>query len=212
MKSESSFKDKTLFRFPLRNKQSKLSSKIWSIDGVQKLIESLKAEAKYLLLFLQCVTSIKIVKITPSERYSLLFKVSATDDDVERISQQKLSLCRRVKATFPTGCEPQVICDISHFSIKLLNKDSTTSSHEWIIVNQIGSEDSQVRALAKSQAVLPWVGTAFELTASSHYEDGHIFCFLPLPVEDHAPFAVHVHGTFAVSSNRRALKWESQER
>ena len=60
--------------------------------------------------------------------------------------------------------------------------------------------------------MLPWVGAAFELTALPHYESGRIFCFLPLPVENRTPFAVHVHGTFAVSSNRRALKWESQER
>ena len=41
---------------------------------------------------------------------------------------------------------------------------------------------------------------------------GRVFCVLPLPIEDRTPFLVHVNGTFAVSSNRRSLKWEAQER
>ena len=209
-----SFKDKTLFRFPLRNKRSHLSNKIWNIDEIHNLLKPLKEEAKYLLLFLRSVTSIKVVKITPNERYIILFKVSVADDDIERISQQKSLLCKRAEATFPIGCESQVIDDVFHFCIKLFNDNNITSCHEWIIVNQIGSKDREVCDLTKSssQAMLPWVGSAFELTTSPHYENGRIFCFLPLPVEDRAPFAVHVHGTFAVSSNRRALKWESQER
>ena len=55
------------------------------------------------------------------------------------------------------------------------------------------------------------MGTALEVSNTSCY-GGRIFCVLPLPIEDRAPFNVHINGTFAVGSNRRSLKWEAQER
>ena len=66
--------------------------------------------------------------------------------------------------------------------------------------------------LAQRQHVLPWVGVAIETNTEQIDSNGRIFCVLPLPMEDRAPLSVHINGTFAVSSNRRSLKWESQER
>ena len=64
--------------------------------------------------------------------------------------------------------------------------------------------------LAEKQHILPWVGTAVNL--KDPISNGRIYCVLPLPVEDQAPFHVHVNGTFAISSKRRSLKWEGQEK
>ncbi|XP_078326289.1 sacsin-like isoform X3 [Crassostrea virginica] len=41
------------------------------------------------------------------------------------------------------------------------------------------------------------------------YDKGHIFCFLPLPIE--TPLAFHVNGTFAVSSDRQRLLTRSSD-
>ena len=47
----------------------------------------------------------------------------------------------------------------------------------------------------------------FELTD----EDGHVFCFLPLPLEQKTPtgLPVHVNGFFALEQNRKYIKWPS---
>nr|XP_022324100.1 sacsin-like isoform X1 [Crassostrea virginica] len=41
------------------------------------------------------------------------------------------------------------------------------------------------------------------------YDKGHIFCFLPLPIE--TPLSFHVNGTFAVSSDRQRLLTRSED-
>ena len=79
------------------------------------------------------------MKITPTEKFKIIFEVSV--DDIDTISKQKLSLCTQIEDTFSTGSEPQLICDVSRFRVQLLNDSGITSSHEWVIVNQIGSKD-----------------------------------------------------------------------
>ncbi len=67
----------------------------------------------------------------------------------------------------------------------------------------------------------PWVGVAMPLHVnqaddvidSAIYEltneDGHVFCFLPLPLDKQIPtgLPVHVNGFFALEQNRKYLKW-----
>ena len=38
---------------------------------------------------------------------------------------------------------------------------------------------------------------------------GHVFCFLPLP--DNTALPVHIHGYFAVTDNRRSIKWPAHD-
>ncbi len=63
-KSQASFNDKTILRFPLRKKGSKILKKECSISELKKLIETLKSEAKYLLLFLRSIRSIEVLEIS----------------------------------------------------------------------------------------------------------------------------------------------------
>ena len=205
-----SFHGKTLLRFPLRNQPSKLSDEVYTISKLQVLLESLKAEAKYTLLFLRSVCSIEVIEISVYNTFKSVFKVSI---DTDTYIQHKHKLLSDVQSTFiidSLSSVRKVIKSCNHFSIEI-HDDSTHSKHEWIVVNQVGSEDTEVMQLAEKQHVLPWIGTAFEVSTTPCY-GGRIFCVLPLPIEDRAPFSVHINGTFAVSSNRRSLKWEAQER
>ena len=209
-----SFDGKTLFRFPLRNTASKLSNEVYTVEKLRKLLEALKAEAKYLLLFLRSVCSIEVVEISQLGNFEQVFKVCISSrDSTKRQSEQQL-LVRRVESTF-TGDSPyavrQVIQETAHFHIEMID-GSINSEYEWVVVHRIGSDNPKVLALAEKQHVLPWVGTAFEVSDTDVHSKGRIFCFLPLPTEDKTPFGIHVNGTFAVSSNRRALKWEAHER
>ena len=207
------FCGRTLFRFPLRNKPSKLSEELYTISKLLVLLESLKAEAKYILLFLRSVCSIEVIEISVPNTLKSVFKVSIdTDTYIQHITQQQ-QLLSDVQSTFiidSLSTVRNVIKSSDHFNIEV-HDDSSHSEHEWIVVNQVGSEDTEVMQLAEKQHVLPWVGTAFEVSTTPCY-GGRIFCVLPLPIEDRAPFSVHINGSFAVSSNRRSLKWEAQER
>ena len=209
-----SFDGKTLFRFPLRNRASKLSNEVYTIEKLRKLLEALKAEAKYLLLFLRSVCSIEVVEISQLGNFEQVFKVCISSrDSTKRQSEQQL-LVKRVESAF-TGDSPyavkQVIQQTAHFNIEMID-GRVKSEYEWVVVHRIGSDNPKVLALAEKQHVLPWVGTAFEVSSVDDCSKGRIFCFLPLPREDKTPFGIHVNGTFAVTSNRRSLKWEAQER
>ena len=203
-----SFLNKTLFRFPLRCKPSKLSKEMYSIKELKELFKILKAEAKYVLLFLRSVRSIEVIEISEFSTETI-FEVSVSiHNPLKHISQQQLPLAEQAEAMFKGTFDGKIIQETFPFQVHLTDGE-TLKKHEWIVVHRVGSEDPEVLALAEEQCVLPWVGTAFEIGENS---GGRIFCFLPLPLEDRAPFNVHVHGTFAVSSNRRSLNWESQER
>ena len=210
-KHNPNYQDKTLFRFPLRTRESNLSSDVYTIDKLHSLLHTLKEEAQYLLVFLRSVCSIEICKITESNDTLSLFKVSVSQRDYQsQLSQQK-QLISRVESTFTGQSQYSVrdIKDASRFNIEKVD-GGTFSNYDWLVVNQIGSNDNDVMQLAEKQHILPWVGTAINL--NDPISNGRIFCVLPLPVEDQAPFHVHVNGTFAISSNRRSLKWEAQER
>ena len=211
-KHNPSYTNKTLFRFPLRSRESKLSNAVYNIDKLHSLLDMLKDEAQYLLVFLRSVCSIEICKITESNDTLSLFKVSVSQRDYQaRLSQQR-RLVEQVEATFIGQSQysvRKVIKDTSHFNIEKVD-GGICSAHEWLVVNQVGSDSDEVMNLAEKQHILPWVGTAVDLKYS--FSNGRIFCVLPLPVEDQAPFSVHINGTFAISSNRRSLKWEAQER
>ena len=210
-----SFNGQTFFRFPLRNKPSNLSSEVSTIDSVRQLLQALKNEAKFLLLFLRSVCSIEVIEILDTHKQQTSFKVSISSCDALLHKQQQQSLLKQVETTF-TGSYPYSIeCIIQQsntFSIELYNNGVVTE-HEWLVVHRVGCEDKEVLALAQQQHVLPWVGTAVEISKECDSNSkGRIFCCIPLPTEDRAPFNVCVNGTFAVSSNRRSLNWESQER
>ena len=217
-KSQASFNGKTILRFPLRKKESKISKKECSISELKKLIETLKSEAKCLLLFLRSVRSIEVIEISSFfGKHNSLFKVVISPDDAYSHSIQQQSLLEQVKSSF-MGPSPlfvrKVIQEKFHFRIEIQGEGNHRPSvHEWLVIHRVGSEDLDVLEAASRQHVLPWVGAAYELGEhSSSASNGRIFCFLPLPIENTAPFSVHVNGTFAISSNRRTLKWESVER
>ena len=54
-------------------------------------------------------------------------------------------------------------------------------------------------SLKKSQISMKWPSEPVNIAA------GHAYCFLPLPESTAMP--VHVHGYFAVTDNRRSIKW-----
>ena len=58
-------------------------------------------------------------------------------------------------------------------------------------------------SLDGSQVSIPWSDEGISDTS------GHAYCFLPLPERTAMP--VHVHGYFAVTDNRRSIKWPAHD-
>lgn len=197
---------KTLFRFPLRQKASEISENVYSVQGIHKLIEALRSEAKLLLLFLQSVCTIEVHKIDNLGVFAPLLQVKITNNEFDK----KKSFYRLLKSYFAS--------QQSHVSSVTLKFDvcvndsttgETTYSH-WFVDNRVDSTNATVRNISNKLKLLPWVGTAVELDSPGN---GRIFCFLPVPAIDNASnLPVHVNGMFGLTDDRRSLKWPTEER
>ena len=215
--SLSNFNGKTIFRFPLRNKPSKIWGEVYDTSKMQSLLSSLEQEAKYLLLFLRSVCSIEVLQINASNTVSSLFNVSISQEHRSLHIHNQKKILRAIEdftskaSTCSLTLHRKMHLESSHFKIAVKDKTQSLVKHEFLVVHQVGSNNQEVWQLAEKENVLPWVGIAVELN-NLIMSGGRIFCVLPLPVEDRSPFYVHVNGTFAVSSNRRSIKWEAQER
>ena len=185
---------------------SKLSNNCYTMSKLQTLLNVLKKEAPFLLIFLRSVSCIEIAVKAPS---CVQFHVSIINDDKEYRQHIK---------TMSTMWESQTMN--SRFFVRELKvqvqDEGCTSQHHWIVAEQVGSEQPQVLELANQLSVLPWVGAAFGLNRGNAEDDsskgGRVFCSLPMPEEIYSPLPIHVNGTFGLSDDRRTLKWKTSER
>ena len=89
----------TLFRFPLRTVPSELSENVYSIPQLHQLLEALKEEAKFLLLFLRSVDNIEVHEKN-EHGTSLLFKVSIQERDM--VHSKRMVFMDQLKALHAT--------------------------------------------------------------------------------------------------------------
>ena len=203
----------TLFRFPLRTQTSDLSTKSYSVAKILMLLDTLKDEAKYLLLFLRSVESIKVYNIDHMGLQSLVFKV-----EIARIEQSGL---RDKRASFNSDLRKlykrqqrygitQCLHYTANFTVKITSDHVKTSSR-WLVSNVTGSSEPEVAAIAEEVHVFPKVGTALELDCEV-ISGGRLFCFLPLPSEACTALPIHINGSFSLNDDRRSLKWPGKEK
>ena len=206
---------RTIFRLPLRTKASSLSDKIYNTQKLQLLLDALREEAKYLLLFLKSVCKIQVVHISQSGQHSISFCVEISPASLASVtSKRKLFMqqLRQAHSEQPYSIS-RVISFTATFSVIVTDnshRKNQAGQSNWVIANSVGSEDSTVQAAAAKQCTFPWVGTVLELGTSS--VGGRIFCFLPMPMEATSGLPVHVNGTFGLNDERRTLKWPGIER
>ena len=205
----------TLFRFPLRSHPSGLSEKCYDIPKLKELLDALKDDAEFLLIFLRSVVVVRVVEICMSGDHSTLFEVSISSCDRAMVSEKRHKFLRELKSCSPKSRKiPYSIFYEAKFHVTIEDEDTGESlERHWLVTAIVGSNDPQDLQAANKQNALPWVGCALELDKEIvHESDGRIFCFLPLPNETCSPLPVHVNGTFGLNDNRRTLKWPSKER
>ena len=204
---------KTLFRFPLRTAPSGLSERVHSVDSICELTGVLKEEAKFLLLFLRSVYTIKISKIKPNGTLTVDFQVQISQKDRDGMMQLLMSQLQKRHLSCQYEISP-CMTNVAKFSVEI--KDSTSRKRDkttsWLVANQVGCENDEVLKLAKKQSTFPWVGVAMEVGEQAESSSGRIFCFLPMPVETSSNLPVHVNGTFGLNDDRRTIKWPGGER
>jgi sacsin len=96
-----------------------------------------------------------------------------------------------------------------------IQMESRESSQKWLVVQYFhaGTTNETLSQLIGDPRCKhrPYGGIAARLDAP--IPSGQIFCFLPLPSthESSTGLPVHVHGCFALDSNRQHLKWPSHD-
>ena len=199
----------TIFRLPLRTVRSRLSKNIYSVDKVKTLLNALRLEAKYLLLFLKSVLKIEVMYIDRFTR-TQTFCVSIDSPRVDSERSHLLTQLHTAHSALNSCRLSSIFITRLVFDVKVTDNGRSSTSH-WVVVNQVGSGNSEILEIAEELCIFPWVGTAIELDAEQA-DDGRVFCFLPLPSEVTSGLPVHVNGTFSLNDERRTLKWIGTER
>ena len=205
----------TLFRFPLRSHASALSEKRYDIPKLKELLDALKDEAQFLLIFLRSVVEVQVIEISVSEDHSTLFEVSINSSERETVYKKRKTFLQELKNCNPKSRKsPYRLYYEAKFHITATDNDSgEVLEKHWLVTTTVGSEEPQDLQAANKQKVLPWVGCALELDKETiDNSGGRVFCFLPLPPEMLSSLPVHVNGTFGLNDNRRSVKWPSKER
>ena len=204
----------TLFRYPLRRRASRLTDNCYTPQMMHSLIKPFREEAKYLLLFLRFVKKISFTCLYDNYKEKKLFEVVLNETDSDEQCPKRKSFIDQVCSIFDPYNVSEIVLSISSCDVVVKDEKIGESHHHWLVAQQVGSTDPQVREQAARQHVLPWVGTAIEanVASDSPNDSGRLFCSLPMPCETTAPIPVHVNGTFAMSDNRRAPKWPAEER
>lgn len=208
----------TLFRFPLRARPSQLSQTIYRPEKVDALFDSFKAYPHLMLLFLTHVECIELYIREESEsKPRQMFQVKVADKSLMTVRNKRKEFHEKTTAWKPNSESVAVTYPIT---IEIINFDSNVNEevkwHSFLVTNYFcgGNVSSEFRKLitGKELSYLPTVGVAMALPTGPEQPtpdiQGHVFCFLPLPVQKTAltGLPVHVNGFFALSQNRRYVK------
>ena len=208
----------TLFRFPLRNTPSELSETLYSAEKMDTLFESFKADAHLMLLFLQHLESIELYVREESESAPRrVFQVKICEESIQTVREKRKEFHAKIT---PGKVMPASVSVTYPVTIETVDFDSpsgdSTQKYSFLVTNYFcgGQVSSKFENLMTDKALsyLPMVGVAMALPSDPRLPtpdiQGHVFCFLPLPVQKTSltGLPVHVNGFFALNQNRRYIK------
>ena len=225
MEKEYDPRNGTVFRFPLRQKESPISSNVIGIKSLKKLFSNpnVQSDMHEYFLFLNNIKEICFRIIEPtSKSVKTIFSINAS---VREADQHKLDCFKgRVKDTSVTNSSDHN-SEVSDFKVtkheticyEMMTKCSNDMTKTWLISQKLGFEDNLYSQLANNNEseclnLLPIGGVALLLNhhiKSIDRGNRKIFCFLPLPLFVDIP--VHVNGHFALSHESRRNLWENDK-
>ncbi|XP_073710989.1 sacsin-like [Misgurnus anguillicaudatus] len=219
----------TLIKLPFRTeeeaKKSEISSKVLDEEHINSFKHHLTENSQTHLLFLKSIKSLSLQivpenALTPPRDDQIHTPLKMTREVMNSIAVSNDTLLEEISVTLKKGnITCRNIIDYNRAQIVKIVQDHPEKplTQYWLLYSCFGTQDSmrmfQRRNENEHVFSLPIGGIAVPLhrdgqtEAWSPVEDlcGQAFCFLPLPITTGLP--VHVNGTFAVTSSRKAL-WE----
>ena len=223
--SESESYNGTLFRFPLRQRgsNSEISSSVWDTDRVLDVVcKSFQEDAHLILLFLKSVEKISLYHwIPPNRKPHTIFSTELSHRTIREVRTKRgelLECARKLPRALQNFWVNQSSEKCFRAEVMCTYRGKAPATQSWMVLHRIDNTDSDVRQMAESLHLSPWVGLAIPVGQETKHAAhlGKIFCFLPLPPSDDdssmSGLPVHVHGSFALADNRRSLSWPARDR
>ncbi|WP_440879122.1 sacsin N-terminal ATP-binding-like domain-containing protein [Vibrio natriegens] len=220
---------KTIFRLPLRTRQSaaqsQISAEVFSFNDFLSWCKEWKESAKN-ILFLRNIHKLTLQEITDDGSLIKHLVIETTNaNEVELINNS-------IQADFGKFDSAIEMCEfwlstnktlpyrkyIQHLAISKYCHDKKHQIEEresWAVVNGLfnGPNNILIQQAVKAlsikptgRKVLPWAGAALKLTENGEpvkTQDSKFFSFLPLDISN--PFPVCVHGWFDLDSKRTEI-------
>ena len=159
----------TLFRFPLRkpeNKSKILSRPVTVTEIKRSHFESFKVEAPIILLFLRNVVKVSICEYNPDDgKIKTTFSVQVKDDYISSLLKQR--------ELFHSEQKKKLLSSLKSF-IQLYGVTVRTTRHSekgtevtniynWLVLNVLGTTNSEVFKLGKVLSSFPCIGLACQV-------------------------------------------------
>ncbi|KAL5004239.1 hypothetical protein ScPMuIL_017695 [Solemya velum] len=202
----------TIIWLPLRSTFSRLSNNVYNEAKVDDLFQSFKTEAPITLLFLK-----SLQKIEWYNGQNIQYSVQVKDTDGQ-ILKQKANFQKMIKDKTEEAGDKVIDLKMSIQTELHADGGCEEDITKWLVVNLLSSKSGLSETMLelmkdKSLSYPPYVSIAMPLEMNTSEFKGHVFCFLPLPLESRSltGFPVHVNGFFALSQSRRHVKWSSAD-
>ncbi|XP_036432885.1 sacsin isoform X2 [Colossoma macropomum] len=228
-KSSQNYYKGTLIKLPFRTSEevckSEISCKVYDKEGIRAFQQHFTDDAQSPLLFLKNINSVSLQIIsegasTPplQTQIQTLLRISKEVVCSMNISNEMhVEDIRNAMENVDSNCHKVVDCFTAHIEEIVYEHVDRTTNQYWLLYSCLGTKDSMrmfQRELQECKFSLPIGGVAVPLQKEAENvwspdescAVGQAFCFLPLPIETGLP--VHLNGSFAVTSNRKAL-WQS---
>ncbi|KAL3892399.1 hypothetical protein ACJMK2_004609 [Sinanodonta woodiana] len=210
----------TLFWFPLRSSASKLSRTVYNKKKVMDLFTSFRTEASSIMIFLKYLIKVSLHErssITRTMNLQFTVEIVKNVNKVRELRETFLANIRSLNKSIPhTSVEciyRLYICSKSFDGDRVADKVNS----DWKVIHYYKGErmSDELRGLIQDDTLgyRPLVGVAFPMGQNREKFKGHVYCALPLPQKTKSltGLPVHVNGFFALSQNRRHIKWPSSE-
>ena len=200
----------TLFRLPLRQGRSAVSSTIYDSKRVLNLFDMFFQEGKMSLIFLQHLEKIEFyIRKQGRGHAEFLRSFSISNDQLDNIREARRMFTRDIEAS-QSDSMPDTITQTLKMDIIEKVPRCTEGMSSFYVSNVYACEELReeeagiTEEAAKEEGVAPLVGVAFQIDGVSN----HVFCALPLPMRNESltGLPVHVNGSFALGPERNDLK------
>ena len=221
--------NRTLFRLPLRNRETASKSDICNLNytshEMKLLLEKLKQSLETLILFTENISKVCVYHLegnaSPSQT-TLMFKVrKETKTRCSSLIHQNLLVSAtkqtEMKTTTTQSDEGSLastrVMDIDMIRYSNENLKTEPIKETWLQLAFVGSIKN-INFAKENKGLVPCGGLAINYRKSEKKfeivtDKNRVFCFLPLPKESNLP--VSVNGTFLITNDRKQLAVNSDE-